>query len=347
MKERIKHLDGLRGLAILLVIGFHAYTRWASILPYGSRFSEIPIFKAGWVGVDLFFLISGYVILMTLERSDGAWDFLRRRWLRLFPAMAVCSAISFAFSTVLPDGPGGSPSFVDLIPGMLFIEPAWLHRIGLDWNAIEGTFWSIFVEVKFYLVAALLFSRLGAKRLAITLAGLYAISVAAAFAYASSPGVGFVSGLRETCLFLGLEHFGWFAAGAALLIHHNGASRSWLLFALVTALASSAFKYGLALRPAVVCAAVSMLFLFASRSPLLIRILGSRPLLFIGFISYPLYLVHEGILVRVTLLVGREFPGAMPQFLMPFPAILLTVAIAWGVALLEPRLRAFLAPSPR
>lgn len=344
MKERIKHLDGFRGLAILLVIGFHAYTKWESILPYGARYANIPIFKAGWVGVDLFFLISGYVILMTLERSQGAWDFLRRRWLRLFPAMAICSAISFASSSYLQDGPGGAPSLTNLLPGLLFVDPMWLQHIGLDWSAIEGSFWSIFVEVKFYLIAALLFSWLGAKRLVLILSALYAISIAAAFAYASWPDIGFVSGLRKVCLFFSLEHFGWFAAGAALQIHHKGTSRNWLAFAFGVALASSAFKYGLALRPAIVCTTISLLFLSAARIPLLSRILSSRPLLFIGFISYPLYLLHEGILVRVTLLLGRHYPGAFPQFLMPIPAIMLAMAIAWGVAFLEPVLRKRIAP---
>ncbi|NRB64450.1 MAG: acyltransferase family protein, partial [Saprospiraceae bacterium] len=59
MQSRLNFLDGLRGVAILLVIAFHAYSRWPHFVPYGDAYQNFPLFKLGWGGVELFFLISG------------------------------------------------------------------------------------------------------------------------------------------------------------------------------------------------------------------------------------------------------------------------------------------------
>ena len=85
--HRIAFLDGLRGIAILLVVFYHAYTRWSDIVPYGARYAHFPVAQLGWLGVELFFMISGFVIYMTLEKCRSFGEFLYRRWLRLFPAM--------------------------------------------------------------------------------------------------------------------------------------------------------------------------------------------------------------------------------------------------------------------
>ena len=65
---RLIYLDGLRGLAILMVFFVHAFVRWPDLVPYGNTYSNIPLFQYGMFGVRLFFMISGFVILLTLEK---------------------------------------------------------------------------------------------------------------------------------------------------------------------------------------------------------------------------------------------------------------------------------------
>src|SRR4051794_968387 len=87
MSKHIPALDGVRGLAILLVIAFHARVVFVST-------SEIPflgfrLLALGWIGVDLFFVLSGFLItgilLDTRDASGYFQAFYSRRVLRIFP----------------------------------------------------------------------------------------------------------------------------------------------------------------------------------------------------------------------------------------------------------------------
>lgn len=64
--KRIDYLDAIRGIAVWLVVLYHAYARYEHF-PYGFEYASFPLLKYGYLGVELFFLISGFVILMTLD----------------------------------------------------------------------------------------------------------------------------------------------------------------------------------------------------------------------------------------------------------------------------------------
>ena len=148
--NRIKFLDGFRGLAILMVILYHAFARWVEIVPYKKEFSDIQLFSKGFLGVKLFFLISGFVILMTLEKSQNFKEFVVKRWLRLFPAMLFATVLIYISSPFLGERPLGIPKILSVIPGLLFIEPNWISGIlNTQTGVLEMSFWSLFVEVKF------------------------------------------------------------------------------------------------------------------------------------------------------------------------------------------------------
>src|SRR5690606_10153907 len=99
--KRIAFLDGFRGVAIILVVLYHAYVRYPESVPYGDRFTGVILFKEGLLGVQLFFLLSGFVILMTLRKTRSYLEFLKKRWLRLFPAMLIVTVILFPISQFL------------------------------------------------------------------------------------------------------------------------------------------------------------------------------------------------------------------------------------------------------
>lgn len=183
MSNRIDYLDGLRGIAILLVIGFHAYAFRTNILPYGDEYQNVFFFKNGWVGVQLFFLISGFVILLTLEKCAGFKSFIYRRWLRLFPAMLIASFLIYFTSEFLWERPSGEPKLLMLLPGLSFVEPGWWRLVlGVkNLNGIEGSFWTLYAEMKFYVFAAIIYYRFGRTPMIVSLFFVYLLSVAMHF----------------------------------------------------------------------------------------------------------------------------------------------------------------------
>ena len=81
---RVLELDALRGLAALAVVFYHYTTRFDQL--FGHTFPLPWSVSWGHYGVDLFFMLSGFVILMTLERTSDSWKFAWGRFSRLYPA---------------------------------------------------------------------------------------------------------------------------------------------------------------------------------------------------------------------------------------------------------------------
>ena len=66
--NRMFYLDGLRGVAILTVVLFYIFSRWPDLLPNLTQYGDFFLFKFGKYGVELFFIISGFIISMTIKK---------------------------------------------------------------------------------------------------------------------------------------------------------------------------------------------------------------------------------------------------------------------------------------
>ncbi|MBU3759648.1 MAG: acyltransferase [Candidatus Omnitrophica bacterium] len=326
--KRVVFLDGLRGAAILLVVLFHAYARWPEVVRYGDKFAEFPIFRFGFLGVQLFFMISGFVILMTLERCSGFAQFLYRRWLRLFPAMMIVSPIILSTALFLPERPLGIPALRDMIPGLTFIQPDWWEVIlGSPQGYLEGSFWTLYIEVKFYVVFGLLFFLAGENVSILGLLILFMLSLV-------------WSGSTFSKL-LDANYMGWFAAGALFCKYHRTANKRWMVMGVISALAS-ALSIRADGREGAVEAGIVLVSFFAAAlaSKSIQSILSTRILCLLGFMSYPLYLLHENLMVGLIVKLGNS-AAWMPDVLLPVLPILLCVAVSWILAAYgEPFLRA-------
>ncbi|MER7191604.1 acyltransferase family protein [Streptomyces flaveolus] len=148
--NRLAALDGLRFLAALAVVLFHfvGQTRWGMIAVWGRPYQETfpdahRYFAFGRLGVDLFFLISGFVICMS------AWgrtprDFFISRVTRLYPMYWVAIAVS-ASVIYLFDTPFGHPN-----PRLLFANLTMLQTpLGVD--NLDSVYWTLWPELCFYL----------------------------------------------------------------------------------------------------------------------------------------------------------------------------------------------------
>ena len=329
VKNRIEFIDGLRGLAILLVILFHAYARWPEIVPYRNQFANFPIFKFGWLGVELFFLVSGFVILMTLEKCDSVSEFLFRRWLRLFPAMLISTAIIYVSATLFYERPAGSPYLEEVLPGLTFIEPTWWARVlGHSVKPIEGSFWSIFVEFKFYVFAAIVYYWRGRKALFVALCGAYFLTVSAIFGNAEV-GIKQLEFMAKIASSMSLQYFGWFASGAAFFIYIKTSEVRWFRRAMVMAVASAITTSGLKWQDVVATTSAAAIFGAALASARFQKMLTFPIFQFFGSISYPLYLIHQNIMISLIVKLGKNF-GLIPLLFLP----VLPIAFLSGVAFL-------------
>lgn len=344
---RVRYLDGLRGVAISMVMLWHFFgPASADILPYGARYASVPILSSGWMGVELFFLISGFVIFMTLEKSAGIADFLVRRWLRLFPAMLIATALLMAADKLMGmPGPHGSANPIDIVPGLTFVDPAFWHAIvGVPVKSLSGVFWTLYVEVAFYLVFSVLYFRLG-WRLAI--AGLVLVEVALSILDAASdPRVG-LGRLIVPMLWCGVQYFGWFASGALFYKAKRENSRALLALAIAVGFLSVALfrsTFGLTVAEYLQLASVVILFAAAQIFEVLQKLLSRPTLLFMGLISYPLYLVHSNLGIPLIAKAAQLVAPAPPE-LGAGLTIAALVVVAWLIQkFAEPWTKARLQP---
>ncbi len=330
MNNRIVYMDGHRGLAILLVIFFHAFARWPELVPYGNLYGDVAIFKFGWIGVQLFFLISGFVILMTLEKCAGIKEFMFRRWIRLFPAMLVCSILIFFTSSYFPERPAGKPSITSIIPGLTFIDPLWWKTVlGLTCHPLEESFWSLYAEFKFYVFAACLYYYRGRNWLISSLVFVYLTSLffraGNSYFHGSNPLI-LIS--NNICSALSFEFFGWFAGGAMFYVYAKENKAKWFWAAIAVCALSATFIRGLKWQPSLACILVVAFFALSLIRPRIQLILSSRFFTFFGFISYPLYLIHENMMFAMIVKLGKA-TESLPAYVYPLLPILVLATTAY------------------
>lgn len=329
--NRINYLDGHRGIAILLVMMFHAFSRYPDLVPYGNNFADFPPFKFGYLGVQLFFLISGFVILMTLEKCKDIKEFIYRRWLRLFPTMLVCSIIIFSSIGFFSERPHGQQDVKDLLPGLTFIEPyIWEKFTGIPFRSIEGTFWSLYVEFKFYVISALLYFFIGSRKLVVTLLLCFLswFVLEQLHQLISNP---VISRLHSITDLLSFQHFGWFSSGASYYIYVKSQNKNWFYFAVFVSFISSVIISRLNVEALSAAILISLFFTSSIISIKVQQIISNKLFLFMGFVSYPLYLLHENMMVSIIIKLN-SYLYFIPSLLFPIIAITLISLIAYFVA---------------
>jgi peptidoglycan/LPS O-acetylase OafA/YrhL len=150
---RLGVLDGLRGLAVLLVLWYHVWE--VSWLTPPAWLAFLP--ATGFVGVTLFFYLSGFVISYPFVRSAAgagappSWRaFAWRRFIKIVPSYALSIAVAYALGYAQIQ-PGAAP-FPDVVTHLLFIHTWFPDRFG----SINGVLWTLAVEVEFYCVFPLM-----------------------------------------------------------------------------------------------------------------------------------------------------------------------------------------------
>ncbi len=342
MTNRIGILDGYRAVAIGMVMLYHYFSRWTppyhavNLYPYGAVLRDA--FSFGYLGVNFFFIISGFVIGMTLERCRNPGEFFIRRLARLWPAMLACSIITFAGLSIIPCAP--FPARVpDLAPGLLFISPAILNRLfhaKLNW--LDGAYWSLFVEVCFYAWAGFLFFTFR-TRFAAAFLGVLVLSAVPLFfegPVAAAASIALIS-----------RYMPWFCAGMGFYLLHAKKQRQLATSLIVASAALLAVQAFRGARPAelVFAAAFFAAFLAFLHLPRAVRLFGSAPITAIGEASYSLYLLHQFLGVSLIAYLATGHGAWTVIYALLVMATMVAVALAvyrlWELPAKERMLSAF------
>jgi peptidoglycan/LPS O-acetylase OafA/YrhL len=282
-RGRIEGLDVLRGLAAVAVV-LHHHTQYYDVLYPGRE--RLPFdFGAGHFGVELFFIISGYVILMTIERKKSLYDFVASRIARLVPTFWAAAAITGVMLYIHPMPPLIAPP-LEMIVANLTMAPSLFSVPGIDLP-----YWTLTYELVFYAGIATLFATGLLRHMEIVCLVWLAFD-----AFVLLTGMPLFQRLAIVLL-IGYGNF--FIAGMCLYRICWGRATALTYFLLPCCIAitlvgggEKAFHTPGPLYFAVTLGAASLVWIAARYNP---RWMNVGPLLFLGRISYPLYLIHSAL----------------------------------------------------
>ena len=304
-------VDGLRAVAVLPVLLFHA---------------GFPLFSGGFVGVDVFFVISGYLITRVIHEEMqldkfSIVNFYERRIRRLFPALVLVSlvCVPFAWLWMLP---GELKDFGESLVAVNFFASNVLFWLETDYFAAVSELkpllhtWSLAVEEQFYLVFPLLLLAMQGFRhrlLMLIILGLCGVSLALAEV---------LGRVDQSANFYLLPTRAWeLGVGVALALNialcnrmsvvlRNTASLAGLIMicgAILLFDESVLFPGVAALVPTL---GTVLILAFARQDTLVGRLLSLRGVVLIGLISYSAYLWHQPIYAFARLRLPQE-PSAV------------------------------------
>ncbi|MFA4943135.1 MAG: acyltransferase [Lentisphaeria bacterium] len=302
-------LDAMRFFAALAVMLFHYR------LCYNES-QEFSIFRYGYLGVNVFFMISGFVISFS---ADGkTWrEFVASRFCRLYPAFWICCTISWLglhviFSRFLPPALTASP-------GDYLVNLSMVPRF-VDVKMVDGVYWTLQVELIFYLYvfALLLFFKYS-----------HFLKFLTAWILIAAANAVLQNGIIEKVFIT--EWAPYFVMGA---IFYGAAKNRWDLFKVLLLCLAAA---SVGLRMVQLQKVVPMLSVLVPTLLVFLMLslgrmkLNSNVLVAIGSVTYPLYLIHN---CSGMVLFKLAKPASIPPALLIAAVSLTMIFTAYGIVVL-------------
>ena len=307
-------VDGLRAVAIVPVLLFHA---------------GLSAFAGGFFGVDVFFVISGYLITAQLASSEKSGiallgNFYHRRIRRLFPAIAIVSLVTAVIAYLIMTPSQLRPLFSSFTSTQVFLQNIYLWQNSGYWDQSLETSplmhtWSLAVEEQFYLIFPLLFVAKSMRNSKSVLIG-----VAITIFVLSFFGALIRFGTSSTGAFFLLPYRAWeLMAGAIVALYQlkskqffktkpnvsrliSNFGMAMIIIAIILGDKSTRHPGLLTLLPVV---GTALLIAFGREPSLTSRLLSNKLLVAIGKLSYGLYLWHFPILALWRVDKGTELNG--------------------------------------
>jgi peptidoglycan/LPS O-acetylase OafA/YrhL len=319
-QAKIPALTGLRAIAALWVLALHFGEGVSATWPSAVR----SVFSTGFIGVDLFFVLSGFILAWNYLREDGTLsvsrsEFWRVRAARILPAYYISLGLALPMFLLMQFHDGLTPATIRgaIFTGLtsLTLTQSWVSPFSYLWN---NPGWSLSVEVFFYLAfpwLAVWIARWPLAKLLRSIAGLYFVTIASAYlfvAFHSHPPTWKWEPTVDYCIWISwlgcnpLVHAHEFLMGIATCLWLREEQRrsrpEWMrgpaaagvaVFALAVL---AAFRGPIPFMPALagIHSPLFALLIYglAKQRGIFARILSTRVFVFLGEISYSLYLTH-------------------------------------------------------
>jgi peptidoglycan/LPS O-acetylase OafA/YrhL len=322
---RVNEIDLLRFIAALMVVFFHyAFRGYAADNMTLMHYPLLaPMSKYGYYGVQLFFMISGFVILMTAARGSLK-SFAISRFIRLYPAFWACCTITFVVILVI-----GESRYMASMSQYLVNMTMLSEFFGVA--PIDGAYWSLFVEMRFYVLVAmiLVIGRIHQAQLLLVLWLIASIALERHY-------------IAKLYYLLIVDYSAFFIAGATyFLIWSKGISLarvmiitlSWMLalFQTIGKISHVERNFNTHLSSFIVAGIITTFFILMLLISLkMTGFWGRNKWLLAGALTYPLYLLHQ----NVGFMIFNVAYSTINPHLLFWGTILIVLGLAYAVHIL-------------
>ncbi|WP_215114274.1 acyltransferase [Exiguobacterium sp. s70] len=315
-EDRLLELDALRGLAALAVVIFHYTTRYNELYGYENKLSFELAY--GHYGVQLFFIISGFVIFMTVQYIPTLKDFILKRAFRLYPAYVIAVVITFLIIKIF-GLPGREVSNIEALANLTMFQ----GFIGIP--HVDGAYWSLQIELTFYLlVGFVIFLGLSNKYLMLSYIWLTASIFTKVLSFYSD---GIVVKILEHLLISNYSHL--FILGIIFYAFRSSLKTDFNHYVIFLICIFYEIIFFSTVNNLFTISFVLIFVLLINNKLTFLRF---KPLVYLGTISYSLYVIHQNIgYVILNFLnsnnMSNEFFLVIPLIISIFLATFITYFI--------------------
>lgn len=319
ISERNRSIDILRAVSILIVVLGH----YGLLGQLQSHITSSPpehnfIYFGGIHGVYLFFMISGFLMGSIYEKKEYK-PFLKRRWIRLIPVFIMASGIAFIIEYYFPEGVAGRNSSIkDYLETLVYTSSFGLFKGDLT----QGAYWSLIVEFKFYLILAFfMFIKLSLNKAIISLCAISLLS--------------FFTDSEKQTLFASIPFFAIGMASWKVWGEQQEAKKTYAILALTVlcllllcTIEIQTSSFPLRNQDIVEMSLLVTMFILTIkyRNALVFNSKIFSPIIFIGLVSFPFYIIHQETGMIVEYLVNNSFK--LDFFIVFLIKILVSFALA-------------------
>jgi peptidoglycan/LPS O-acetylase OafA/YrhL len=312
--KRLLEIDVLRGIAALGVVIYH-YTTWYNEIYHHSK-EVIFYFPKGKYGVELFFLISGFVIFMTLTKIKTSADFIIGRFSRLYPAYWTAIILTF---TILSFNklPEYKVTWYEALINLSMLQ------FFLNVPSVDLVYWTLSVELSFYVIMYFLFKTKILRHIEAVAIGWLLLMI---LSFVLEHNFKLTVDPRISTLFL-LKNANVFIIG--IMYYKLYTNQNFVRIYGIIAACLLIYKLEHSWGETFVLSLFILVFELVLREKM--RFINNKILVFLGTISYSLYLIHQNI--GYVIIRNFYYFGISPNIGILF-AIFIAIVLATAITFL-------------